>query len=76
MIALEMIHRKFLANEHEEQYFIDEMMVPYKGARAGSLRQYIHSEPHKWGFKLFTRAAMSGIVYILAGQLQPGLLRI
>ena len=40
-----------------------EMMVPYKGTRAGNLRQYIRSKPHKWGFKLFTRAGVSGIVY-------------
>ena len=61
--VMDMVRRNFLAIEHEEQFSIDEMMVPYKGTRAGNLRQYIRSKPHKWGFKLFTRAGVSGIVY-------------
>lgn len=39
------------------------MMVPYKGTRAGNLRQYIQNKPHKWGFKIFVRAGISGIIY-------------
>lgn len=29
------------------------MMIPYKGTRAGSRRQYIKNKPKKWGFKMF-----------------------
>ena len=60
--VMEMVRRNFLAIEHKEQMSVDEMMVPYKGTRANNLRQYIRSKPHKWGFKLFTRAGVSGIV--------------
>uniref|UniRef100_A0AAV2JQH2 PiggyBac transposable element-derived protein domain-containing protein n=1 Tax=Knipowitschia caucasica TaxID=637954 RepID=A0AAV2JQH2_KNICA len=42
--------------ESENQFSIDEMMVPYKGKKAGSLRQ-------KWGFKIFVRAGVSAFVY-------------
>lgn len=42
---------------------IDETMIPYKGTRAGNLRQYMKGKPHKWGFKFFVRAGVSGIVY-------------
>uniref|UniRef100_A0A8C6TQ61 PiggyBac transposable element-derived protein domain-containing protein n=1 Tax=Neogobius melanostomus TaxID=47308 RepID=A0A8C6TQ61_9GOBI len=47
----------------ENQFSIDEMMVPYKGKKAGSLRQYLPSKPKKWGFKIFVRAGVSGFVY-------------
>lgn len=47
----------------ETEQSIDEMMVPYKGTRAGNLHQYIQNKPHKWGFKIFVRAGVSGIVY-------------
>lgn len=39
------------------------MMVPYKRKKAGSLQQYLPSKPHHWGFKIFVRAGVSGIVY-------------
>lgn len=47
----------------EHNHSIDEMMVPYKGTRAGNLRQYIQNKPHKWGYKIFVRAGVSGIIY-------------
>ena len=49
--------------EEEKQYSIDEMMIPYKGTRAGSRRQYIQKKPTKWDFKVFVRCGVSGIVY-------------
>lgn len=49
--------------ESENQFSIDEMMVPYKGKKAGSLRQYLPSKPKKWGIKIFVRAGVSGFVY-------------
>ncbi|XP_022815066.1 uncharacterized protein LOC111360518 [Spodoptera litura] len=49
---------------HEEQNFsIDEMMIPYKGTKAGNRRQYIQNKPNKWGFKNFVRAGASGLIY-------------
>jgi len=39
------------------------MMVPYKGIKAGSLRKYLPSKPHHWGFKIFVCAGVSGMVY-------------
>lgn len=45
------------------KFSIDEMMVPYKGKKAGSRRQYMKNKPKKWGFKLFVRAGIDGMVY-------------
>ncbi|XP_022164201.1 piggyBac transposable element-derived protein 3-like, partial [Myzus persicae] len=45
------------------RYSIDEMMIPYKGTKAGSRRQYIKSKPKKWGFKFFIRAGINGQVF-------------
>ena len=42
---------------------VDEVMVAYKGTRAGNLRQYISTKPDKWGFKLFCRASSDGIIH-------------
>lgn len=50
---------------NERRQSIDEMMVPFKGTRAGSRKQYIKSKPKKWGFKLFIRAGVSGLIYDL-----------
>lgn len=55
--------RKF---DIDTQFSVDETMVPYKGTFAGNLRQYIKSKPHKWGYKLFVRAGVSGIIYDFA----------
>lgn len=61
--VLERIRRNCSGIDQEHQQSIDEMMVPYKGTRAGKLHQYIRNKPHKWGFKLFVRAGVSGMVY-------------
>ena len=42
---------------------VDEVMVSYKGTRAGNLRQYIQSKPDKWGYKLFCRASIDGFIH-------------
>ncbi|CAK1581537.1 unnamed protein product [Parnassius mnemosyne] len=49
------------------------MLVPHKGTRArlpahvplcGTIyKQYITNKPKKWGYKIFVRASVSGIVY-------------
>ncbi|XP_042147349.1 piggyBac transposable element-derived protein 3-like [Ixodes scapularis] len=51
--AFGLLRGNFRKVEEEKQQSIDEMMVPYKGKRAGKLRQYMKNKPHKWGYKLF-----------------------
>lgn len=60
---LQKVQENCLKIEEENTFSIDEMMVPYKGTRAGNRRQYIQNKPKKWGFKVFVRAGVSGIVY-------------
>ncbi|KAG0716092.1 PiggyBac transposable element-derived protein 3 [Chionoecetes opilio] len=42
---------------------VDEVMIAYKGKRAGNLSQYIKNKPDKWGFKLFARASEDGFIH-------------
>ena len=50
--------KKIPAEEHNS---VDEIMVAFKGKSA--LKQYIRGKPHPWGFKLWARAGISGILY-------------
>ncbi|XP_049816435.1 piggyBac transposable element-derived protein 3-like [Schistocerca nitens] len=45
----------------EEYQAVDEQIIPFKG-RSG-LKQYVRNKPHKWGYKSFTRAGSSGMMY-------------
>lgn len=45
----------------EERQSIDEQIIPFKGR--SPLKQYMKSKPHKWGYKVFTRAGVSGIMH-------------
>lgn len=49
--------------EWERRFSLDEAITPYKGRRAGGLKVYNKNKPHKWGFKLYTLAGVSGFVY-------------
>lgn len=40
---------------------MDEMMVPYKGRTSG-IKQYIRGKPHPWGFKIWARTTITGIL--------------
>ncbi|XP_026746467.1 piggyBac transposable element-derived protein 3-like [Trichoplusia ni] len=61
---VEKVRRNYASNIPEGKRFsIDEMMVPYKGTRAGSRKQYVRNKPKKWGFKFFVRASPSGLVH-------------
>lgn len=60
---LDMIRANCIKTKGENLYSIDEMMISYKGTKAGNLRQYMPKKPKKWGFKMFVRAGVSGIVY-------------
>ncbi|XP_022823361.1 piggyBac transposable element-derived protein 3-like [Spodoptera litura] len=57
------IRENCLAQENERRFSIDEMMIPYKGTKAGKRRQYMKDKPNKWGFKNYVRAGVSGMIY-------------
>ena len=57
------ITKNFLAIPETPQQSIDEVIVAYKGTRAGNLRQYMKSKPDKWGYKFFCRASIDGIIH-------------
>jgi len=60
---LERVRKNCLEIDQESQFFIDEMMIPYKGIKASTRRQYIKNKPKKWGFKMFVRWGIDGFVY-------------
>jgi hypothetical protein len=47
--------------EPEERHSTDEEIIPFKGS--SHMKQYNNNKPHKWGFKVFTRAGASGMMY-------------
>ncbi|XP_064120264.1 piggyBac transposable element-derived protein 3-like [Macrobrachium nipponense] len=57
------VTREFLKVPETPIHSIDEVMVAYKGTRAGNLRQYVAKKPDKWGFKLFCRSSVDGFVH-------------
>ena len=57
------VTRQFLQVKATPTQSIDEVMVAYKGTRAGNLRQYIQTKPDKWGMKLFCRASIDGFIH-------------
>ncbi|XP_050552257.1 uncharacterized protein LOC126911111 [Spodoptera frugiperda] len=60
--VMEYIRKQCLKIEEERSFAIDEMIIPYKGKKAGSRRQYMPKKPNKWGFKFLVRAGTSGMV--------------
>ena len=53
----------------EVRHSIDEQIIPFKGKCKA--KQYLPKKPSKWGFKVFARCGISGIVYdfhIYAGK--------
>ena len=46
----------------DENNSVDEMMVPYKG-RTSRIKQYMRGKPHAWGFKIWARTSVSGMLY-------------
>lgn len=59
----EKIRINCLKQENENKFSIDEMMIPYKGRKAGNRKQYMKDKPNKWGFKNYVRAGVSGMIY-------------
>lgn len=60
---IDIIRINCLSVPQGKRFSIDEMMVPNKGKKAGSRKQYMKNNPKKWGFKLFVRAGIDGMVY-------------
>ena len=58
---LDSLKAKMYQLEPEEHHSIDEQIIPFKGR--SFLKQYNKNKPHKWGFKVFTRAGVSGLIY-------------
>ena len=61
---LDFIRNSCLQVENEREQSIDEIIVPFKGK--SKLKQYLPCKPNKWGFKIFARCGVSGIVYDFA----------
>lgn len=56
------ITKAFLQEPQIPKQSIDEVMVGYKGKTAVQ-QKYIKNKPHKWGFKLFSRASEHGFIH-------------
>lgn len=50
---LHMVRANCLKVEEDTRFNVDEIMVPHKGTRAGTRKQYIKNKPKKWGYKIF-----------------------
>ncbi|XP_069025011.1 piggyBac transposable element-derived protein 3-like [Embiotoca jacksoni] len=64
----DMLREQCLLIPSTDKHSMDEVMVAYKGTRAGTLRQYIANKPEKWGFKLFCQASSCIIHDLLLHQ--------
>ncbi|RXM27468.1 hypothetical protein EOD39_10772 [Acipenser ruthenus] len=51
--VFDMLHQQCLLIPPTYKQSVDEVMVAYKGTRAGNLWQYTANKPDKWGYKLF-----------------------
>uniref|UniRef100_W5NJG2 PiggyBac transposable element-derived protein domain-containing protein n=1 Tax=Lepisosteus oculatus TaxID=7918 RepID=W5NJG2_LEPOC len=60
--AINHMRKKYTQIESENQFSIDEMMVPYKSL-AGRQKLCLPAKPRRWGFKIFVHAGVSGFVY-------------
>ena len=58
---LDSILSKCRSIPQEESHSVDEQIIPTKCR--SSLRQYLPKKPHKWGFKVWARCGVSGIIY-------------
>ncbi|KRY99629.1 hypothetical protein T11_10537, partial [Trichinella zimbabwensis] len=50
--------------ENEEKQAIDEQIIPFKGKH--KMKIFTPRKPRRWGFKLFSRCGISGILYDFA----------
>jgi len=60
---IDQLVERFKSVPMEENLSIDEQMVPFKGR--SSIKQYNPKKPHKWGYKVYVLAGVSGYAYDL-----------
>jgi len=60
--VLDHVRKNCLEVEPEQDYSIDEQIIPAKPKYSG-IRRYNPKKPVKWGFKNFVRSGASGIMY-------------
>nr|XP_050033781.1 piggyBac transposable element-derived protein 2-like [Dermacentor andersoni] len=63
---------KFQILPKSQMLVVDEQIVPFKGR--SSLKQYVPSKPHKWGYKIFVLCDTHGLVSdfsIYTGDIRP-----
>ena len=58
---MDQLKNKFNKINKEEKMSVDEQIIPFKGR--SSLKQYNPQKPHKWGYKMFILAGVSGFCY-------------
>ncbi|KAK7171142.1 hypothetical protein R3I94_001150 [Phoxinus phoxinus] len=58
---LDSFREKCLQVVPEEHNSVDEMMIPFKG-RFSSIKQYMRGKPNPWGFKMWVRTGISGMM--------------
>ena len=66
------LREKFQAILKMQNLCVDEQMVPFKSKC--SIKQYIPSKPHKWGYKLMVLANSQGMTYdffLYTGKINP-----
>ena len=69
---LDNLQKKFNLIPMSQMMCIDEMMIPFK--ENSSLKQYIPSKLHKYGYKVFVLCNNSGIIYdfeVYSGKVEP-----
>eukprot|EP00064_Thunnus_orientalis_P009190 superscaffoldBa00001154_g9213 len=58
---LDSFREKCLQMVPQEHNSVDEMMIPFKG-KFSNIKQYMRGKPHPWGFKLWVRTGISGML--------------
>lgn len=71
---LELLRRECIKIPNESRQSIDEMMVAYKGVKAGKLKQYMPNKPIKWGFKYMSEQEYLGLYTTFICTVAPKLL--
>ena len=69
---LDHLRQKFNAVQMDQMLCIDEQMIPFKGH--SSLKQYIPSKPHKYGYKVFMLCSNKGVIHdfeLYSGKILP-----
>ena len=59
---LDMLRNQCLKIIPDEHQSVDEIIVTYKG-RYSQIRQYIKGKPNLWGFKIWGRCSISGLLH-------------